>query len=121
MVCVVPIDRMAVTSRTPVRMSPIASAAFRDRIPSLLAAARRLLDEKDAQDVVEEALRTAEALLLEFRAANPGVWLQGLVVGLSVSRARPRPRRHAPPADLRAGRDADEIGFARPGGGAQLR
>ena len=110
MVCVVPIDRMAAQSNVTLRTPLAASGELRDRIPSLLAAARRLLDENEAQDVVEEAVRTAEALMREFRAPSPGVWLQGLVVGLSVSRARPRPRRHAPPADLRAGRNADERG-----------
>ena len=58
---------------------------IRDRIPSLLAVARRLLGEQEARAVVDEAVEMARDLMLEFRAPSPGVWLQGLVVGLSVA------------------------------------
>lgn len=61
-------------------------AMMRDRAPSLLAAARRLLqDESEARAIVELASDVARDLLPEFRASSRGDWLQGLVVGLAVS------------------------------------
>ena len=67
--------------------SPEEDGLIRERMPTLLAAARRLLEEPDARAVVEEAAAAARSLMLEFRTPSPGVWLQGLVVGLSVARA----------------------------------
>ncbi len=63
-------------------------AMMRDRAPSLLAVARRLLlDESEARELVEFATIAARDLLPEFRSSRTGEWLQGLVVGLAVSRA----------------------------------
>lgn len=63
-------------------------AMLRQRIPCLLAVARRIVEHEDeARAVVDEATGIARALLGEFRAESPGAWLQGLVVGLAVLRA----------------------------------
>ena len=61
----------------------------RQRAPSLLAAARRILeDDAAARCVVEEATLVAREVLPLFRVANPGTWIQGLVVGLAVARTK---------------------------------
>ena len=61
----------------------------RQRAPSLLAAARRILeDDAAARCVVEEAMIVAREVLPLFRVANPGTWIQGLVVGLAVARTK---------------------------------
>jgi hypothetical protein len=62
-------------------------AMLRQRMPCLLAVARRIVEqETEARDVVAEAAEIARAMLEEFRADSRGAWLQGLVVGLSVIR-----------------------------------
>jgi len=81
------------SSRSPIPPSPASAEAgfdamVRERIPCLLAIARRIVEQEDeARDVVDEATEIARAMLEEFRAQSPGAWLQGLVVGLSVIRS----------------------------------
>jgi hypothetical protein len=89
MACVVPIRQSAeALHEVRVAIAPdLEAERIRERIPSLMAVARRLLDEHEARAVVDEAIAAACELMVEFRASNPGVWLQGIVVGLSVARA----------------------------------
>ena len=74
-------------SPSPVSAEAAFDAMVRQRMPCLLAVARRILEQEEAaREVVDEATEIARALLGEFRPPSPGAWLQGLVVGLSVIR-----------------------------------